>query len=53
MGELLEELNHYFGGDAKFEVKKGKLEITVGLKTLVISIPEVTGAHSTPLWKQS
>jgi len=43
---LLERINSFFKGSAELKITDGKLEITINHATLVISLPEVIGGHS-------
>jgi len=44
---ILHTFNSFFGGAAKAEIKGNRLEITIGSRTLLISLPEIVGAQST------
>ena len=46
MEELLSRFNSFFEGSAKIEIKGNKMEITINRATLVISLPEILGGHS-------
>lgn len=46
---LLEEFNSFFEGDAEIIITDSKMEITVGSRTLVISLPGVISARATGL----
>jgi len=43
---LLDRLNSFFKGSAEFKIVGSTLEITINHATLVISLPEVIGGHS-------
>jgi len=47
MQNIIDEFNHYFEGDAKAEIIKGQLEITIGSVTMVISLPGCVGVKAT------
>lgn len=44
---LLEEFNRFFQGNAKAVIKEDRLEITIGTRTMIISLPVVIGGQST------
>ena len=44
---LAEEFNKFFEGDAEIIIADNKMEITVGSRTLVISLPRVISARAT------
>ncbi len=43
---LLEEFNRFFDGSAKATINGSRLEITIGSKTIIISLPGVIGVDS-------
>ncbi|MFC1963568.1 hypothetical protein ACFLVL_02995 [Chloroflexota bacterium] len=43
--DLISEFNHYFEGDAKAETINGQLSITVGSRTVIISLPAIIGVQ--------
>jgi len=43
---LLERFNSFFKGSAEIKITDDKLEITINHATLIISLPEVVGGHS-------
>jgi len=45
MKELLERFNSYFEGSAEAKIVKGRLEITIGSQTLLISLPQIVGGY--------
>ena len=47
--KLLEEFNAFFKGSAEVKIKDGRLEITIGTRTMLISLPEAIGGQSTGL----
>lgn len=46
MDKLLNEFNLFFKGDARAEIVDGRLEITIGYRTLVIRLPAVIGVQA-------
>lgn len=44
---LLSEFNRFFEGRAEAVVKDGRLEVTVGPRTLALTLPTVAGGWST------
>lgn len=44
---LIQEINRYFDGDLRLEISHGRLGITVGARTLFVSLPTVVGAMAT------
>ena len=53
MGELLKEFNRFFEGDVKIALSNNRLEITVGSRTLILSLPEIIGVDSMGQSQQS
>lgn len=49
MEKLIEEFNRLFAGAAKASTDNGKLEITIGTVTMVISPEFLIGAHNNPI----
>ncbi len=47
MKELIEEFNQFFVGEAEAVIKEGRVEITIGTRTLIISLPTIIGGQST------
>jgi len=47
MEKLIEDFNQYFSGDAYAEIKNNQLEITIGSRTMVISMPSCVVIKST------
>jgi len=43
MIELLNRFNSFFKGSAEAKIIKGRLEITIGSQTLIISLPQIIG----------
>ena len=43
---LLEKFNSFFKGSAEIKINGSNLEITINHATLIISLPEVIGGHS-------
>ena len=50
---LLEEFNEFFKGSAEIKTSDGRLEITVGSQTLIVSLPEIIGGDSMGQSQQS
>ena len=46
MEKLIKQFNIFFDGTAKREIKDNELHITIGAKTLFLSLPEVNGGCS-------
>jgi len=46
MEELLSQFNECFNGIANAKISGNNLEIAIGSKTLIISLPEVIGAQA-------
>lgn len=46
LGDLLARFNSFFEGDAQVEVKENRLEITIGSRIMVISLPSVIGVQA-------
>ena len=46
MDKALNEFNEFFEGDAKAEIVDGRLNITIGSRTLVIRLPSVIGVQA-------
>ena len=53
MDKIMEEFNTFFEGDATAGIVNGKLHITIGSRTLVISLPAIVGAQATGIKAQS
>jgi len=47
--ELLFLFNGFFNGEAEATIVNGSLKITIGNRTLIISLPEIIGGSSTGL----
>jgi hypothetical protein len=45
--QLVNEFNRFFEGSAEVRIAKGRLEITIGSQTLIMSLPEIIGVQST------
>ena len=43
---LVDRFNKFFEGSAEIKINDGNLEITINHATLIISLPEVVGGHS-------
>jgi len=46
MDKLLEEFNSFFNGTASIKITDDRLEITIGSKTLILSLPQIIGIQS-------
>jgi len=46
MQSIIDNFNSFFKGNAKIEIDKNNLRITIGSQTLIIQLPSVTGAQS-------
>jgi hypothetical protein len=46
MDELLKEFNGFFEGYAKIALSNNRIEITIGSRTLIISVLEVIGVQA-------
>lgn len=46
--KLLEIFNSFFQGDAEAKIVDDRLEITIGSRTLILSLPTEAGGYSTP-----
>lgn len=44
---IIQQFNSFFQGSAKAEVLDGKLHITIGTQTMIVTLPEVAGVQST------
>ena len=40
---VLDSFNSFFKGTAEVVINKGRLEITIGSQTLLISLPQIVG----------
>ena len=47
MEDLIKEFNECFEGDAKIEIVDSEIRITIGSRTLFVSLPEIVGGCST------
>jgi hypothetical protein len=50
--DLIKEFNEFFGGLAVAVIVNGRLEITIGSRTAVFSLPEMpklVGGHNDPM----
>ena len=47
MDNLIARFNSFFEGDAEAKIVNGKLHITIGSRTLVISLPAIVGEQAT------
>ncbi len=45
MKELIDRFNSFFKGSAEARIIKGSLEITIGSRTLIISLPQIIGGR--------
>lgn len=43
---LIDEFNHFFEEDAKATIDKGRLEVTIGSRTMLISLPQIVGVQA-------
>ncbi len=48
MEELLKQFNDFFGETASAAIVNGRLEITIGSLTMIISLPEHVGGRNDP-----
>jgi len=48
MDKLIEEFNEFFKNEAKIIIVDNDLEITIGSKTVIFSLPELTGGRTEP-----
>jgi alanine-alpha-ketoisovalerate/valine-pyruvate aminotransferase len=48
MNKLIEELNEFFRNEAKIILVDDNIEITVGSKTVILSLPEIVGGRNEP-----
>jgi hypothetical protein len=48
MENLIEQFNSFFKGVAEVRINRGVLEIAIGIKTLLISLPEIIGGQNEP-----
>ena len=46
MNELIKEFNNFFVGDAEIVIRDNELEITIGARTMLLSLPQVIGTQS-------
>ncbi len=51
--DLLVEFNSFFKGDAEVIIANNTVEITVGSRTLIVSLPTVVGVDSMGQSQQS
>jgi alanine-alpha-ketoisovalerate/valine-pyruvate aminotransferase len=48
MNKLIDRLNEFFRGDAKIVLEDERIQITIGSKTAILSLPELIGGQNEP-----